>query len=157
MGFGEAQVSARPWDHDGVVQWLSSCEVADEALVKSLLKSTGGWPILLKTLINGDPSEFRRTVAEIERSLKTPGDPLREEFVRALGVPKDSIAHSVLRVLCLQPDAYPCADLLEFLNLERVVTPSECDEALKMLDRLGCIQITSNELKVNPAVALAAI
>jgi hypothetical protein len=141
----------RAWDLDGIRRALNELKYESESLAHAVLEVTGGWPVLLNELAGTPDGGLQSALAKLKARLADPGDPLRPGLRGALEIPPLSMAERIMSEISGQRDGCSRNDLLELLALEGEARAEECDTALALLERVGCLASSSDVVQPSPA------
>lgn len=155
----DAALSAHKWNLFGIRQRLARAnKLYSDEVCQEVLRATGGWLWLLDNLFNRCQQDDPRGCAQsIEHELAEVGSDFSQQWRKTLSLDDKPDALRVLRFILSEEgsDGVP-RDLVapEFLGEGRTVSQAECDAAVEYLQRMGCVDLQNDLLRVDSIVRL---
>jgi len=153
----DAVVFLRRWNSFGIRQRLTQCnKIASEEIGDEVLRTTGGWPVLLDTLFQrcGATDDPRPTLKAMNKELEDTSSRLLQEFHKSLGLDFSNEVKRILDFLRQEQEAVPL-DLItsEMIGGVPPLSDDDCHRAVCYLERMGCIDRNSDSASVEPVLA----
>ena len=146
------------WDEVGIQQRLKQADKLDSMDVCSLVKqATGGWPILLDELFDRcvDLDDPRTCVETVFNDINAPESTLRNTFLQEVGLDRQTVPTRVFKTMATygQIHGQDLETLAELVEGTPSLPPEECKIAVEYLIRMGCVDKTNDEYKVDSVLA----
>ena len=132
----------RRWDAEGIRQRLDQAEKLDlPECCEAVLQATGGWSLLLDELLRrcGDLNDPRECVKKME----LPGSEFGSKLVQQIGFSTPAEPFRVLQTLVeykSKVSEEDLADLVDFVKGDPPLSLADCEAAVELLYRLGCLE-----------------
>src|SRR5262249_43171734 len=141
------------WDRGALAMSLDRDGlIATQANKDALLRTTGGWPLLVDEVFGRcwPRGELRTAITAVEKALSSESDPLRRSFVEGLGIDAAAALPAVID-LVKQDGHIRVDDMEQSVLLEMPV--DEFGRAVEFLLRTKVFREEDGYLRVDPVVA----
>jgi hypothetical protein len=152
----DAVILPRRWSHTALQTRIDRLDWrGTDDLCRVLIDATGGWPILLDELFarSSSQDDLRSVAKDISDELQDPNSPLAVRFRSQMAIDAFPEAHQVLNFLVqFEEDSVPAefVDPKSFPSLAQ--TAATRDRAIEFLQRMRCIAIDDDLIRVEPIV-----
>ena len=139
----DAVVFPNRWNLDEIHCRLDQNEkISTEDIRESILRETGGWPILLDRLFHlcRDDGDVKPAIETLKTDLQDPSSEISMEFRKSLGLEANPLAYGIWNFLSQEANPVP-ADLIvpDMIRTKNELTIEDCKNAIEYLHRTGCI------------------
>jgi hypothetical protein len=152
-------LALKRWTPQGVRRLLDMADMAwgDEALLERVCqRTTGGWHVLLNTLVQEHPRQEARRAADAFETRVAKGGASAQALWRALGLDALPLAGPILRVLGADGDLVQgLGDVAELLPEELAGDAAGVATTVECLVRYGCVEWQGGRPTLPPLVAAA--
>jgi hypothetical protein len=156
----DAWVCTRKWNLEGLKQRMAQHDkLHQENILKQILGTTGGWPILLEELFERSKKrdDVRPFLQDINSELRDTNSLLRKGFLASLGIQDSGPAKAILEyVQDLGDNETVPIDMIapEYITGGPRLSEDECSAGIEYLARLGCIEIQDEAVLMDPIVRI---
>ncbi len=139
----DAVVFPNHWNLEEIHCRLDQNEkISTEDIRESILRETGGWPMLLDRLFHlcrGD-GDVKPAIETLKTDLQDPSSEISMKFRKSLGLEANPLAYDIWRFLFQESDPVPAALITpDMVEPEHESTIEDCKNAIEYLHRIGCI------------------
>jgi len=138
----DAVVFPNHWGLDEIHCRLDQNEkISTEDIRESILRETGGWPILLDRLFHlcRDDGDVKPAIETLKTDLQDPSSETSMKFRKSLGLEANSLAYDIWNFLSQEANPEPVDLIIDMIRTEHKLTIEDCENAIEYLHRTGCI------------------
>lgn len=152
-------LALKRWTPQGVRRLLDMADMAwgDEALLERVCqRTTGGWHVLLNSLVQDHPRQEARRAADVFEACVAKGGAGAQALWRALGLAELPLAGPILRVLGADGELVQgLGDVAELLPEGSAGDAAGVATTVEFLVRYGCVEWQGGRPTLAPLVAAA--
>ncbi len=138
----DAVVFPTHWNLDEIHCRLDQNEkISTEDIRESILRETGGWPILLDKLFHlcRDDGDVKPAIETLKTDLQDPSSEISMKFRKSLGLEANPLAYDIWNFLSQEANPVPADLIIPMIRTEQELTIENCENAIEYLHRTGCI------------------
>lgn len=154
----DAIVSPHHWNLDGINHRLRQNEkINTEGIIgKTILRETGGWPILLDRLFDlcGENGDVEPAIENLKKELEASDSDMCKKFRESLGLEVNELVYRIWKIVFQEQGSVPIDLIREIIDPE--LETGNYNGAIEYLNRMGCIIMrdNNNEIGIEPEPTL---